>query len=396
MELEGRDRRVRPVVALHDAAHAAKREGRIGEAVSGYREMLRRAGAVLGPDRLALQATALHQITTLSPGALTAKDLATAEGVAAETAHGGAPGWTVRFALGQALGDDDPSQAFAWFEQANEMRRAALYYDADMMDRLFDALIQTFDASTVERLRAAGDASRRPVFIVGMPRSGTTLTEQALASLPGVHGAGELKAMAAVAKCIHEERGGWPFGAAKLSAGDVAGLAGAYLGEIAKIAPDAERVVDKMPANVQNVGLILSLFPNATILHMRRDPMDVCFACYRQLFSGNVDYAYDLEEIARYHNGTLRLMAHWQAIAPDAIHEVSYQRLVLDFEGETRRLSEAIGVPWSEACLDFHKTKRPIDTASAGQARRPLYTTSLGVAARFGTALKPLERALAA
>lgn len=396
MQLERRDAKRLALVALYEAAHAAKRRGQVDSAAGMLRELLPRADALDGPDRAALGAAALHQLSDLVSGALAADELAFAEALAEETANGGEPGWIVRFGLAQARMDDDPATAMAWLDDANAMRRAAIDYDADSMDRVFAALGGTFDAETIRRLSKTGGRSPKPVFVVGMPRSGTTLVEQVLASAPGVHGAGELTALAGVARNIHETEGSWPAGAGRLAPGRVTQLATAYLVHIHRLAPKAERVVDKMPANAQNVGLILSLFPNATIIHTRRDPLDNCFGCYRQLFRGGVDYCYDQEELGRYHQGLMRLLDHWKAIAPGRIVEVDYRTLVEDFETEARRLVDAVGAPWSDACLAFHETERDIDTASSVQVRRPIFTSGIGSADRFRPYLGPLEATLAA
>ena len=396
MQLEGRDPRTRDLAALYDAAYRAKRQGRIDDAAAAHRELLAGCRRIGGPDRDALASASLQQLTDLVDGALTDAEVAFAETVADATADGSEPGWIVRFALANALMKRDAASAMVWLEAANGMRRAALAYDAGQMDRLFAALAETFDAATIDQLSATGGRSPKPIFIVGMPRSGTTLVEQILASAPGVHGAGELTAIADLARDVHDKEGGWPRGAAALAPRRVTQLATAYLVHLHKLAPNAARVVDKMPGNAQNVGLILSLFPNARILHVKRDPLDACFGCYRQLFRGEVRYCYDQTELGRYHQGLMRLLDHWKAAAPGRIVEVDYQALVRDFEPEARRLVAAAGVDWSDACLEFHKTEREVDTASSVQIRRPINAAGVGAAEPFRPYLRPLEAALAA
>ncbi len=396
MELEGRDPRVRELAALYDAAYTDKRMGRLDDALAKQREFLAGSQTIQGPDRAALASVALQQLCDLTDGNLRDEELALGLDIAAATADGSEAGYIVRFALAHAEMERDPAAAMQWLDTANAMRRAEVSYDPDAMDRVFQELADTFDHPTIERLSATGGRSPKPIFVVGMPRSGTTLVEQVLASLPGVHGAGELTALADLARNIQQEEGRWPMGAANLTPGRVTRLATAYLVHIHKLAPKAERVVDKMPANAQNVGLILSLFPRATILHIRRDPLDNCFGCYRQLFRGSVDYCYDQTELGRYHQGLSRLMDYWKAAAPGRIVDVDYAALVQDFEPEARRLVAATGMEWSDACLEFHKTEREIDTASSAQVRQPLFTKGLGVAEPFRPYLQPLEAALAA
>ncbi len=397
MELDGRDPKVRDLIAAYEAATAAVRRGENAAGIAGFRWLIARVGEVWDANRAGLASAVLHQLSYNVDDRLTDEEVRLAEEIAASARDGSEAAWTVRFALGDATRRDDPAVAMDWYDQANGLRRAALAYDADKMDRVFDALIATFDGATVERLSAlTGATSPKPVFVVGMPRSGTTLVEQVLASVPGVHGAGELTVLSQLARNIQEEEGAWPAGASQLTASRLTRLGTAYLTHIHKLAPKATRVVDKMPANAQNVGLILSIFPNATILHVRRDPLDNCFGCYRQLFSGGVDYCYDQTELGRYHQGLERAMAHWKAVAPGRIHDVDYGRLVCDFEDEARRLVAAAGMPWSDACLEFHKTERVIDTASSKQARQPLFTSGLGSSERFRPYLRDLETALAA
>lgn len=397
MELDGRDPKVRDLISAYEAGTAAVRLGDSAAGVAAFRDVLARLGEVWAANRAGLASAVLHQLSYNVDDRLTDGEVRLAEEIAAAAADGSEAAWTVRFALGEATKRDDAAVAMNWFDAANALRRGALAYDADAMDRVFDALIATFDGQTIARLGAlSGATSPKPVFVVGMPRSGTTLVEQVLASAPGIHGAGEMTAMSQLARNIQEQEGAWPHGAASLTAGRLTRLGTAYLTHLYKVAPKAARVVDKMPANAQNVGLILSIFPKATILHIRRDPLDNCFGCYRQLFAGGVDYCYDQTELGRYHQGLERAMAHWKAVAPGRIHEVDYGRLVTNFEDEARRLVAATGMPWSDACLEFHKTERAIDTASSKQARQPLFTSSLGAAERFRPYLQPLEAALAA
>lgn len=396
MELDGSDPSARRLAGVYEKAYGFRKSGQMDQALAHYRDVAEGARRLSGQNRSALLSVSLQQIADLSDDGLTAEEYALGEEAAAATEDGGEPGWIVRFALGQAAMKRDPAAAMSWFNAANGMRRKAVSYDADAMDRVFGALAETFDKSTIERMQATGGRSPKPVFVVGMPRSGTTLVEQVLASVPGIHGAGELSGIADLARNIHAEEGAWPRGGKQLSAGRVTRLATAYLVFLHKLAPKAERVVDKMPANAQNVGLLLGLFPRATILHIRRDPLDNCFGCYRQLFRGDVNFCYEQTELGRYHQGLNQLMDHWKEAAPGRIVDVDYRQLVENFEPEARRIVAATGMEWSDACLDFHKTERVIDTASSKQARQPLFTSSLGAAEPFRPYLQPLEAALAA
>lgn len=397
MELDAREASAVELVRIYESAGAAKRIGRFDEFVDGMRAVVVRSRTLSPENRVAVASAALQQLSYYADGALTDEEIDDAEAVALLASDFEEAGWVVRFALGQAYAErGEAAVAMGWFDEANALRRAAIRYDANAMDMLLTSMARTFDAETIERLSKSGAPSPKPVFVVGMPRSGTTLVEQILASAPGVHGAGELTALGFLARDIQAKEGGWPFGAAHLDAKRVHELCTAYLWHIHKLAPKAERVIDKMPANAQNVGLILSLFPNATILHVRRDPLDNCFGCYRQTFSGEVNFCYEQTELGHYYRGLERLMAYWKAAAPGRIVDVDYAALVQDFEPEARRLVAATGMPWSDACLEFHKTERQIDTASARQARQPLNSAGLGSAEPYRPFLQPLESALAA
>ena len=394
MELEGRDPIVRKAVARFEAASAAKRRGRTGAAATSLRKMISLAGKVDGPDRLSLESVALHQLADVAGGDLLATEIERALELAALTEQGGPAGWTVRFALGDAFRRRDPRAAMAWYDAANLMRRSALTYSADRMDQLAERLIKVFDRSTVARLSRSGSPSEKPVFIVGLPRSGTTLVERILAGLPGVEAGGELRAMPEVCRQIHGLKGGWPEAASNLTSDQIAHLGAGYLRTLEGVASAARRVTDKMPANIQNIGLILGMFPGATIIHVRRDPLDACFGCYRQLFGGNVDYAYDQTELARYWRAIDRLARHWSELAPDQYVEVEYETLASDPEAESRHLAEAIGVTWTEDCLNVARRSGVIDTASALQARQPISSRNIGASEPFLPYLGELRRAL--
>lgn len=395
MQLQARDPRVHKHVETYKSAFADKRHGRIDDAVAKYRRILKGGQKIKGEDRHSLLSVAFHQLSDMADDGFTDAEFALAEDVAAATQEGSEAGWTIRFALGQASMRHDAGTAMRWFDEGNRMRRAAIAYDADQMDAMFGRLTDVFDPEIINRLSEHGGRSPKPIFIVGMPRSGTTLVEQVLASVPGVFGAGELTVVPQLARDISQKEGDWPNGAANLSPQRARGLANHYLVHIHRLAPQAERVVDKMPANAQNVGLILSLFPGATVIHMRRDPMDNCFGCYRQLFSGRVDYCYDQTELGRYHHGLMRSMNYWREAMPGRIVDVDYRRLVEHFEPEARRIVAATGMEWTDACLEFHKTEREINTASSKQARQPLFSTGIGSAEPYRPYLAELEAALA-
>ncbi len=215
-----------------------------------------------------------------------------------------------------------------------------------------------------------GARSPLPVFVVGMPRSGTTLIEQILASHPSVHGAGELRTLHLLSHRIE----GFPASVSDLSGAQLKALGEAYLAHVTQMAEGRPHVVDKMPSNFLLCGLIRIVLPDAKIIHSRRDPIDVCLSCYTKLFAGEQAFAYDQTELGRFHLAYQGLMAHWRAVLP-ASHflEVDYEAVVDDLEVQARRIFAFLGQPWDKRVLNFHETERPIRTASVNQVREPIY-----------------------
>jgi tetratricopeptide (TPR) repeat protein len=258
---------------------------------------------------------------------------------------------------------------------------------------------ELFTSELFEQHQGKGDPSERPIFIVGMPRSGTSLAEQILASHPNVVGAGELPDMGLVLGNIREKPGAprihYPDFLTQLNEGMLKAMGAAYVkGVTARIA-DTPRFVDKMPGNFAYVGLIKLMFPNARIIHCRRDPLDTCVSCFTHLFSGHQDFSYDLEELGRYYRSYETLMDHWQQVMPEgSVLELTYEDVVSDLEAQVRRMLAFCGLDWDERCLSFHETERVVRTASMTQVRQPLYQTSVQRWKRYEKHLGPLKAAL--
>jgi tetratricopeptide (TPR) repeat protein len=284
----------------------------------------------------------------------------------------------------------DHAEAAACLEQANVLaldrrRRQGRLYDPAEHSRFVDRLIEGFTPELFGRLAGAGDPTRQPVFVFGMPRSGTTLVEQVLASHSRVHGAGEPRlarqTFEAIPGVVGRDAGTVPCLNA-LDAPSVRELGGRHLAGLQAIVdrdrpgfvPD--RLVDKMPDNYLYLGLLALLFPRATLIHVRRDPRDVALSCWMTNFR-SIRWANDPEHLAGRIRDHHRLMAHWQAVLPARLHEVVYEELVDEFEAEARRLVMACDLDWEPACLQFHQTVRPVRTASVTQVRQPLYRKSL-------------------
>jgi sulfotransferase family protein len=238
-----------------------------------------------------------------------------------------------------------------------------------------------------------------PLFIVGMPRSGTSLVEQILASHPQVHGGGELDVMfkAATAAMQKLSRQGWaefPQYFNRLSLGTADELADIYLQPLIALNPAAQRITDKMPLNFLHVGLIALLFPQSRVIHCRRDPMDTCLSCFMTDFAAGNEFSYDLTALGHFHRQQERLMAHWKSVLDLPIFDVNYEQLVSDPQPQTRRLLEFAGLSWNDKCLRFHENDRFVNTASNEQVRRPMYKSSVQRWKNYEKHLIPLQAAL--
>jgi hypothetical protein len=232
-----------------------------------------------------------------------------------------------------------------------------------------------------------------------MPRSGTTLVEQVLASHPDVYGAGERNAMRNIAdRTLGGDRRpvGFPRLAEVVRPEETAALARIYLNQVTRLAGGKARIVDKMPANFLYAGLIRMMLPNARIIHVKRDATDTCLSCYTKLFSGEQKFAYDLSELGRFYKSYEAMMQHWRAVLPsERFIEVAYEDMVGDLECAARRLIAFLDLQWDPACLKFHETRRQIRTASFEDVRRPLYRSSVGRSRVFEKYLGPLKDSLA-
>lgn len=298
----------------------------------------------------------------------------------------------VRFALGKAWMDiGDADKAFDNLDEGNRQMRATFEYDAKDTSAWIASIPKAYDKAAMKRLGGGGAPSQSPVFVLGMPRSGTTLIEQILASHPSVFGAGELSTLRRLA----DQHGGI-IDLPKVLTPDLArGLGEAYLAETALLGNGKARIVDKMPSNFLQAGLIPLILPGARIIHVRRDAVDNCLSCYTKLFAREQLFTYNLPELGQFYRDYEALMAHWRKVLPsDRFIEVDYEAVVEDQEGQSRRLIEFLDLPWDKAVLEFHKTKRAVRTASVNQVRQPLFKSSVGRWKPFAKRLKTLTDAL--
>jgi len=303
----------------------------------------------------------------------------------------------LHLALYKAWSDFNQDEtAFSHLVAANTVRRKAISYDERAAGDRFQAIGRVFDASLFARHAHAGSLSRLPVFVIGFPRSGTTMVEQILASHPQAYGAGELIDISDLAEKLSRPGHPFPESLADATAPEFAALGESHARRLAEMAPGATRVVDKSVGNYRRLGLIHLILPNAAIIHVRRDPMDTCFSCFENDFGDRMAFSYDMTELGRRYVAYRMTMAHWRRVLPPGrMLEIDYEALVADLPGEVRRLLAQCGLDWNERCLSFHDTRRAVFTQSQAQVRRPLYASSVGRWRRFKAGLQPLADALA-
>ncbi|MGH8184201.1 MAG: sulfotransferase, partial [Rhodanobacteraceae bacterium] len=298
------------------------------------------------------------------------------------------------FALGRLREDiPDYDAAFAAYATGNRIRASLLALDESDEEPWFARTRAVFDAPRLAAYPRVTAHDRVPVFVVGMPRSGTTLIEQILASHPQVHGAGEVSDLRDVlAARLGEAPNDWDTRIEELSVDDLRTMGNAYIVRAWRAAPAATHVINKVPLNYRHIGWIRMILPQARILHACRDPMDSCFSCFTHLFEAdNLAYTYDLATLGRYYDRYARLMRHWHAVVPDAVLDVHYEDVVADTEAQVRRMLDWLGLPWDPRCLAFHHTRRFVATASVAQVRRPIYRSSVARWKHFENHLGPLR-----
>jgi tetratricopeptide (TPR) repeat protein len=292
----------------------------------------------------------------------------------------------LRFAMGKYFDDlGNPSRAFEQFKRANELYKSvAAPYDRAARKQFVDEMIRIFTRQWLLDPVAGASQSEKPVFVVGMMRSGTSVVEQILASHPEAAGAGELEFwQTAGYKHLKQLRGG-------LAAEFYSKLADAYLRNLSRHS-NAPRVVDKSVFNADHLGLIHAVFPRARIIYLQRDPVDTCLSCYFQDFANAASFTLDLADLAHYYREHHRLVAHWRAVLPEGtLLEVPYAELVADQERWSRKIIEFIGLAWDPRCLEFYKTERPVPTASSWQVRQPVYSSSVGRWKKYQKFIGPL------
>lgn len=286
-------------------------------------------------------------------------------------------------------------KAFTEYELGAKTKRATITYDAAAYDEKIDAIIDLFDAELLSKLRLAANPSAQPIFVLGMPRSGTTLTESIIASHPQVFGAGELNHLRRLFRSETPDHVTQLRAFLNGPSSDIAQQIAKYITELDAHAPGFAHITDKVPSNFLLTGLISVLLPNAKMIHVSRDAMDTCLSCFTRLFERGQYHSYDLQELGRYYNGYAKLMRHWQSVLPKkSFYTISYEALVNDPEPQARALIDYCGLPWDDACLSFHTAKRRVRTASVTQVRQPMYSTSVAKWKHYEKQLAPLLQIL--
>ncbi|MFT5139965.1 MAG: tetratricopeptide (TPR) repeat protein [Lysobacterales bacterium] len=267
-------------------------------------------------------------------------------------------------------------KAFEHYQRGNDLRRGHEVYDPVQTQVIHDRIIKVFDREFIEGRDGSGDPDPSPILIVGLPRSGSTLIEQILASHSQVEGTMELPDLARVIKEINrarKDRIEFPEAMAELSLDDLKALGGQYLKSTMRYRTGKPYFIDKMPNNFPSIGLLHLILPNAKVINARRHPLDSCMGCYKQLFYRGQSFTYDQFELGQYYIQYQRVMDHWHDVLPGRVLDVQYEEMVLNQEAQTRRLLEYCGLPWEDQVMRFYETERAINTASSEQVRQPIY-----------------------
>jgi tetratricopeptide (TPR) repeat protein len=371
------------------AGHVQKTLGRRRDSEASYKAALQ-----LDPGR----AEAYWSLADLKTYTFTDEEIAAMQRLLSSDKRDHSNEAQLNFALGKAFEQrQDYEQAFAHYARGNALRRLVAPFDIEGFERRSARIRSFFDAGFFAARRDSGDPSHAPIFIVGLPRSGSTLVEQILASHPQVEGTMELPNILNLVGQFDDlsaSRDAYPESVARASGAQLAAFGRRYLEETAPLRSGRERFTDKLPNNFSHIGLIQAILPNATIIDARRDPMDACFSTFKQYFAEGQTFSYDLTDLGRYYCCYLSLMDHWDAVLPGRVLHVQYEELVRDPEGNIRRLLAHCGLPFEPACLSFHETRRAVRTASAEQVRQPLYRSGVGYWRHFERQLEPLRQAL--
>lgn len=376
---------------LTSRGHALKTLGRHDEAVASYRQAFA-AQPGHGDAYYALANLKTYQFTDDEMAAMQAQE-AGADLSFQNRIH-------LCFALGKAFEDrGEYDRSFEYYARGNDLKRVQTRYTAEQMEQELAAQAEVCTADLFENRAGGGCMAPDPIFIVGLPRAGSTLLEQILASHSQVDGTLELPNILALAHRLRgrkrlTDKTRYPRILHELSADQLRELGEDYIENTRIHRQGAPFFTDKMPNNFRHIGLIKLILPNAKIIDARREPMACCFSGFKQLFAEGQEFTYGLEEIGRYYRGYVELMEHWDRVLPGQILRVHYEDVVADLEGQVRRILDFCGLPFEQACLDFHATRRAVRTASSEQVRQPIYDSGVEQWRHFERHLDPLKSAL--
>jgi tetratricopeptide (TPR) repeat protein len=371
--------------------HALKTLGRQGEAVTAYRHAY-----ASKPDF----GDAYWSLANLKTYRFIDDEIAAMRRAEADRSINRVDRYHLCFALGKALEDrGDHAAAFGYYDTGNRLKREELRYDAARIDAEMAAQKTWCTPALFAAKAGSGAAATDPIFIVGLPRAGSTLLEQILASHSAVEGTSELPNILALAHRLDgrrrvDEEARYPGNLGDVSIDELTGFGEAYLRDTAIYRTGKPFFIDKMPNNFRHIGLIHLILPNARIIDARRDPMGCCFSNFKQLFAEGQDFSYGLSEIGRYYRGYLDLMQHWDDVLPGKVLHVQYEDVVADLETQVRRMLDFCSLPFEPACVNFHETDRAVRTASSEQVRQPIFRSGLDQWENFEAFLAPLRAAL--
>ncbi len=378
-------------LVFNSSGHALKTLGRYDDAVSAYRQAY-----AVKPDF----GDAFWSLANLKTYRFTEGERAQA--IKAEQAEGTSVEDRIHlcFAMGKCHEDaEDYEQAFAFYERGNRLKHEQSRYTIERNNLETDLHIEFFDNARLDSLKGLGFDAPDPIFIVGLPRSGSTLLEQILASHSLVDGTLELPQIVTLAHKLNgprrqKEQPEYPGVLANLKPPHFDKMGRQYIEETRIYRGEAPFFTDKMPNNFRHIGLILSILPNARIIDARRHPMGACFSGFKQLFAEGQEFSYGLAEIGNYYRRYLDVMDHWHRVLPGRILTVQYEDVVSDLEGQVQRILSYCGLPFEESCLSFYETERAVRTPSAEQVRQPIYTSGVEQWRKFEPWLDPLKSAL--
>ena len=370
--------------------HLQKTLGRRAESEASYK-----AALAMDPGR----AEAYWSLADLKNYVFTDEEISAMQRLIDSDPRGPSNEAQLDFALGKAFEQRRRyREAFAHYARGAQLRRREAPFDIARFERRCERIHTFFDTAFFTAHRGSGDPSCAPIFIVGLPRSGSTLVEQILASHSAVEGTMELLNVLNIVREFDDMapgRSGYPEAVGRVSTERLAELGHRYVEQTAPLLRlNRRRFTDKLPNNFSHIGLIHTILPHATVIDVRRHPMDACFSTFKQYFAEGQNFSYDLEDLGRYYRCYLALMDHWDAVLPGKVLHVRYEELVRSPEAGIRRLLEHCGLDFEPACLAFHQTQRPVRTASAEQVRQPIYTSAVGHWRHFDPELEPLRRAL--